>query len=219
MGMEILVNGQSGLASTDNDVELGALFNYLRNEYAGKGLVIRRVVLDGQDVFIDEGGPVLSETPEKYQKCEIEVAPLEMVAIDVLVELEANVPQLAAKAVAITEHLQKSEFAKAHKELQRFIDSTQYVFQAVKTINELTGIEMGPVLEAAGLKDDIGALGGHLAGVETAIREEDYATVGDIMEFDVSPSVQTMVRLLSLMRSEIEAELERRYGGDGESGA
>lgn len=216
--MEIFVNGQAGLASTDDDVELGSLFNYLRNEYATKGLVIRRVALDGQEVFIDEGGPVLSETPVKYRKCEIEVAPLEVVAIDVLAELEANVPQLADKAVSITELLQKSKFKEAQEELVRFIDSTQYVFQALKTINELTRIEIGPVVEAAGIKDDIGALGGHLSGVEAALREEDYATVGDIMEFDVSPGVKTMVTLLSLMRKEIEAELERRYGGEGESG-
>lgn len=216
--MEILVNGQAGLASTDDDVELGSLFNYLRNEYASKGLVIRRVALDGQEVFIDEGGPILSETPVNYRKCEIEVAPLEVVAIDVLAELEANVPQLSEKAVSITELLQKSKFKEAQEELVRFIDSTQYVFQALKTINELTRIEIGPVVEAAGIKDDIGALGGHLAGVEAALREEDYATVGDIMEFDVSPGVKTMVTLLGLMRKEIEAELERRYGGEGESG-
>lgn len=212
--MEILVNGQSGLASTENDVELGALFNYLRNEYAAQRLVIRRIQLDGKDVFIDEGGPELSDTPEKYQKCEIELAPIEVVAVDVLAELEANVPQLGEKAVLVTELLQKSQFKQAREELQRFIDSTQYVSAALKTINELTGIDMAPVIEKAGLRDDISLLGTHLAGVEAAIKDEDYATVGDIMEFDVSPSVRTLVTLLRLMRAEVEAEIDRKFGGD-----
>lgn len=211
MGMEILINGQPDLAATDDDVELGALFGYLRNEFARQRLVIRQVLLDGNEIHLDENAPELKQSPAKFSKCEIEVAPVEIVAIDVLMELEANVPELANRAILVTELLQKSEFKAARTELQKFIDSTHYVSQAVKMINGLTGIDLTEKLANTGMRDDLKLLGEHLGNVEKSLAEEDYATVGDVMEFDVSPSVGTLVGLIRVMREEVEQKAREKF--------
>ncbi len=209
--MEILVNGQKGLASTDDDVELGDLFDFLRNEFANQRMAVRTWSLDGTEVFPDEDQLLRKRTPAGYKELRAEVAPFEVVAHDVLQELESNVPELSDKAVQITEAYQRGEQSKAAEELRKFIDSVHYVTEAMKTIANLTGIDVSEKMNESGGTENLKKLGEYLSALDGALSDSDLATVGDVMEFDIAPSVDTLVKMLALMRSEVEGVIREKF--------
>jgi hypothetical protein len=209
--MEILVNGQKDIASTEDNVELGDLFDFLRGEFAAQRMAVRGWVLDGGEVFPDEDELLRKRSPAAYKLLEIEVAPFEVIAFDVLRELESNVPELSEKAVGITESYQRGEQAKAAEELRRFIDSVHYVTEAMKTIATLTGIDVSTKMAESGGTENLKKLGEYLAALDSALGESDLATVGDVMEFDIAPSIDTLVKMLALMRSDIEAVVKEKF--------
>jgi hypothetical protein len=220
--MEIFVNGQAGIAGTDDDVRLGDLFEYLQREFVKQRLLVRAWMLDGEEVFPDGGDEattaILNSTPEGRSKLEIQVAPFEVIAHDVLVELETGVPELAGKATQITEMLQKSDFAHAREELVRFSNSAMYVSQAMTSISTLLGIDLPKLMGGTTIQADIEKLGSFLKDVETALNENDFVTVGDILEFDVGPATKALVSLLTLMRQDVEEKLAAAAAAAGANG-
>ena len=207
--MEIFVNCQPGLASSENDVPLGELFQYLRNEFAKQRLVVRGFTLDGTVVIPEDDEATCASTPAKHKKLELDVAAAEVVAMDVLNELASKMPDLSGEAVKITELLQTGEMKTAGERLLRLNNTTQYVVQAISSINALLGNEVAAIQrDGKTINHCITTLGAQLGELKTALDEQDFATVGDVLEFDISQSITLLGSLMGDISEHIQRQLE-----------
>lgn len=215
--MEILVNGQSGLASAPDDAPLGEVFQHLRVEFAKQRLVVRTFVVDGEEVFPDDNEELCAKTAADIGKLEIQLATLEAVAHDVLDELSEKMPALSAQAVTVTEKLQTGESGVAGEDLQRFVNSVAYVIEALSNIQQLLSIDFSKYdTDEHKVAEEFESLTSQLNDLNEAVKYKDVATIGDVLEFDIAPKVeffgQVMQKLRDDIRTKVEAEVEAEGG-------
>lgn len=207
--MEILVNGQSGLAGTTDDVTLGELFHYLRAEFGKQRLVVRTFTLDGKEVFPDENEELCEKTPADFEKLEIQLATLEAVAHDVLDELSEKMPTLSEQAVNITEKIQTGDASTATDDLERFVNSVAYVMDALSSIQQLLDVDFATYdTEEDKVSEAFESLTVQLKELHEAIQEKDMATLGDILEFDLAPKIELFGNVMQSLRDDIRAKVE-----------
>ncbi|MCA8940452.1 MAG: hypothetical protein KDB07_11615 [Planctomycetes bacterium] len=210
--MEIFINGQSGLVSADDDVSVEGIHAYLQQELAKQGLIIQAFVLDGEEVFFDVASDVHGKNLQDYKKLEVQCAPAEQIAWDILTELEDKPSLLGAEAAKVTEELQTGKTKEAHERLVRFSNSISYIINGISGANGVIGSNL-----AETLSDDenerLAKVGEYLTEIDTAIRDEDFTTVGDVLEFDLAPALQVLTAIISRLKADLA---ERAEGGASE---
>jgi|GEM_PF-4324205 len=219
--MEILVNGQPGMASAPDDASLGEIIQYLRVEFGRQRLVVRTFTVNGEEVFPDDDAELCARLAGDLEKLEVQLATLEAVSHDVLDELAAKMPDLAAQAVSVTEKLQTGDANVASEELQRFVNSVAYVVDAISNIQQLLNIDFAKYnTDEHDVKESFNSLGSQLNDLHEAVKDRDMATLGDILEFDLAPKIELMGTMMQALRDDIrqqvEAEVEAERKAQGE---
>ncbi len=207
--MEILVNGQANIASSDDNVLIGQLLEYLRGEFGKQRLVARSFVLDGQEIFPDGDDPVLQQTPENFKRLEVNVVGVEVVSYDVLDELGSNMPELSKHAVKVTEMLQTGESTQAGQELEKLNASIFYVINAISSIKQLMGIDLSALSDDDMNVDEfLKNFAKDLQELTQSLKDEDFTMTGDVLEFDLAPQIESLGTLIYRIRDKIREELE-----------
>lgn len=211
--MEIFVNGQPDIVSTDDDVTIGELVHYLREQFAKQRFLVRFFALDGVEYVPEEAQAVESKTPADFQKMEVTVGSFLDVGTDIMNELAEKTPILASEAVAVTEELQSGKVVDAKQRLKRFANTANYIVNAISGVCHLNNIRVGDVTDGTDIEENLTKFGGFLRDVQVALESEDMTTVGDVMEFDVSPQISSvtelMQRLAKLLAEKSAAEAQQ----------
>lgn len=207
--MKIWINGESGLVETDDDVNVQELHDYLTQELAKQGLVICGFKLDDEDVFFDVASEIHAKQASEFTKCEVDCAGAEQVSWDILCELEDKPAVLSQEAIKITEELQTGKTKEAHERLVRFSNSVSYIINGIAGANGVLGLDFTKSLNAEE-QERLGKVGTYLKDLETAVEEQDFTTVGDVLEFDVAPALGVLTTIITHMKGELFA----RNAGD-----
>ena len=207
--MEIFINGQAGLASSDENVKIGELINYMAEELGKQRMIAQAYTLDGKELNIQETPGVLERQANEFSKLEIDVAPFEVVAQNVVGELIQGTIILGEETVKITELFQKGQLQDASKRLDIFADSVVYVIEALKPIIGLSDFASDTKLkEGKRFDETLTILLDRITGLKTSLEDKDYATVGDVLEFDIKPSLESLTDAMGMMRVKLDGMIQ-----------
>lgn len=216
--MEIYINGQAGIAAVEEDalnLSLGHLYAHLREELTKQCQVIRSVHADGTECFPDEVQADADRPLSSITKLDLEVASFGLVSFEVVQELADKAPSLKEEAVRITEVLQTGNLQDAREKLKIFADTVGYIVQTIGTVAGLVNVKLADVCDDESTEKGLLKLGEFLKEIDTAINEQDYATVGDILEFDVAPSLDVLLTLLDRLKTYIFERLDGDVANEG----
>ena len=207
--MEILINGQANLASTDGNVKIGELLHYMAEELVKQRMIAQGYTLDGKEFDPHATPGVLERTAGEFQKLEIDIAPFEVVAYNVVGELIQGTIVLGEETVKVTELFQKGQLQDAAKRLDMLADSTSYVVEALKPVIGLCGFASDTKLKDGKTFDaTLATLIDRLTSLKTSLGEKDYATVGDVLEFDIRPSLESLTDAMGMMRTKLDGMIQ-----------
>lgn len=214
--MKILVNGESSIFETDDDVTMEELFEYLRQELPKSQLVVRTFVVDGKELNEDEDNEeVLKKSPAGFETLDVTADPPIIVARDVLSEWIENIPLLSNDAIKVTETLQSGDAGAGTNMLMAFIDEGINVVNSLYDISRMVKYQTPTDAESKGTIKVLDELSNHLKELGRSLNEKDMATVGDILEFDIAPAITNLIPMMKELRESVVQLIEESQATKG----
>jgi hypothetical protein len=178
---------------------------------ADRGLLVTAVRLDGVDdpSFRERG---LSDRRLKaVAVIEIEASTPASLLAESLDEALSGVAGLRRHALAVARHLRDGTLASANSGLAELTQGLSTLVALVDAVSAAMGIAIERVTidgrSAASLIEDLGQ---PLVELTDAQKQRDWATMADILEFDLEPAFSRVARLFTALAAAVAEQAGRR---------
>ncbi|MBI4614415.1 MAG: hypothetical protein HY720_12450 [Planctomycetes bacterium] len=190
-GMRIVINGREDLVSVDPGSCMGDVLDEVRDLFRANRIAILEMRLDGEPFENAQQDALRSDSTDSYGALEVEAVELEVLFRDVLASIREHLPRVSERLTDITAKIQGGDVTEAFARLDEVLEAWGLVLGAVENLRRLLSLSNLSILgvdEVLAVREE--QLRKLLEEVRDAIRNQDLVTLGDCLEYELSPMVR-----------------------------
>jgi len=206
--MDIVVDGACGLAEVDPGDKLGEVLDQMKGWVSGQERSVIAFILDGEDLEPERIRELAHVAVDRFAKLEVLTADRGELAIGVLRELSGQLPELAKSLRSAAVSLHSGRTAQALRELAGSLAAWQEMSEGFDLAGRALGSDYSVAEQGGGgesVGDLLGKMEADLKAADAALKANDTVTVGDLLEYELSPAIERWKRLVDALLARAEA--------------
>lgn len=200
--MQILINGQADLVSADPGARFGQVVEEVRQWLLSNSIAILEMRLDGEVLDSIRQADISLQTTEDFETLEIDVVEIAVLAQEVLSSIYQHLPLISQRLIDITARIQGGQTSEAFTLLDDVLEAWGLVLGAIDNLRRLYSVAEVSIAEIdrilAGKEERLRTL---LEEIRDAFEDRDLVTVGDCLEYELSPMVADWVEVVDALQA------------------
>ncbi len=202
--MRIVINGHEGIASAEPGARMGSVVDEVRQWLLSNRVAILEMRLDGGPYDAMRQNATRLEPAEAHELLEIQAAPIPDLSRDVLSSIREHLPRISERLVEITSKLQAGDSAAAFPLLDDVLEAWGLVLKAFDNLRRLYGaIDLHVERIDSVVAGKEASLRRLLEEIHSALKDHDLVTVGDCLEYELSPMVGEWIEVVEALEESL----------------
>ncbi len=190
--MEIRINGDPELIGPGDCASMGQLLEQLRGFLSDNQLAITRLSLDGEELSGEREAGLVGEPPDVYQSLDVRAVGVHGLALSILEGAREVLPSIEDNFVKVASGLIAGRPREALGLLAQGMDACASVIRSFEDMRKLFTLDLGAIqLGDESLAQKTTRMHDFLLDVAEAIRIQDLVTVSDLLEYELTPLIET----------------------------
>ncbi len=179
----------------------GDLLVALEERAAGEGLLLTGARFDGVDEPAFRAPDVTARPLSEVTRVDVETASPGAFLRQCLLEALQPLQNAADRAQTLSSIYRQHDVSSAHDGLTTLAGELRGLTVLIGMLNGPLGIDLASIAsDGVSAEERVEELGALIDSLVAAQESEDWVTVADILEFDLSPAIQNWVGLLQRLR-------------------
>ncbi|TET38152.1 MAG: hypothetical protein E3J72_03930 [Planctomycetota bacterium] len=203
--MRIVINGRDDVVSADPGSRFGTILGQLRQWLDKNSMLITLLNLDGAPLDPARENEAADRPVDDFKELTVEAAAARDLALDTLQNVKQYTDRVKKAQLSTAQHYRsgESDFSDDFNFVLTWWESLQRTM--VDVIRLLRVDPESICVEDVSLSDHLANLTTPLAEMDGAFKARDFALVGDLLEYEFTPRLDTWCSLLSQVMAKIEA--------------
>lgn len=190
--MEIRINGDAEMIGPGECTSMGQLLVELRVFLANNQLAITRLSLDGEELSGEREAGVVNDRPDEYESLDIRAVGVHGLALSILDGARKLLPSIGDNFVQVAGGLIAGRQREALSLLEQGLDACSSVIQSFEDMRKLFTLDLGAIqLGDESMAQKTSRMHQFLLEIGAAISIQDMVTVSDLLEYELSPLIET----------------------------
>ncbi len=205
--MKIVIDDKPDLVSADEGSVFGKILEQLREWLDTHRLVITDLQLDGE-ILTPQRRVELERVPvDAFDTLEVSTIDPHALSKQTLLEVKSHLPPLSKSLVEVTENIQQGDLPGAWIKLTLCFDVWSVIAEAIDKVSKLMNLDLASfTVEGQSLETQMAALRDLLEKAKNAMENQDIVTVGDLMEYEFSPRVESWSQIIDALHTRIDEQ-------------
>ncbi|MHC4660687.1 MAG: hypothetical protein ACYS8W_03270 [Planctomycetota bacterium] len=203
--MKIVVNGREDIVEADSGSRFGTILDQLRRWLLEDDMLILTLLLDGKPLDETAENRHVDSKVDEFKELIVEAAAAKDLALDALGNVKQYCDRVRNSQLTIADGCRKGALEDANE--FNFIFTWWESLQR-SVVNVIRLMKLDP----ESIRVDKTSLGDHLAGLTTplaemdgALKAQDFVLVGDLLEHEFTPRLDTWLSFLDTLTGMIES--------------
>jgi len=198
--MEILINKAIAEIQPEESEKLGHLFMRLEDYFNQKNQSVINVCVDKAPINAEQQKVMSGEDVSTYDSLEIQVVDTKTLPIHTLREFKPLLSEVAATAEKVAIELQSGKTSEALKNIGSLFQVWAVLFQTLSDSSKLLNFNLTSVnVDSSNVEELTKKLTQHLLEIKEGLKNRDYVTVADIVEYEISPSAEKWIPVIDIL--------------------
>ena len=200
--MDVILDGQP-ITQDISGNNLQEMLQVISDYFMSPDLSLREVLINGQPYEEATMGSPLSISREGISRLEIQTVSAREMALHFLTSANPTLEALIQAAPAVAEMLRAGETQQANEKYLHLLNTLQLFLQMVEKSSNVLGVDVdGSRLEEVSSRRSFDRLSNLIGQLLESQDQEDWLTLADILEYDLSPELESWQKLLPLIAQE-----------------
>jgi len=205
--MEVVIDGNTGLASARTAPTFGAVFETVRREVAGRRRMVVSYSLDGEVLGKERQDALLDQAPAPDALLEVRTADPLKLALETLAGVKGHLANIDRALETAAAQYAAGEYIKTLEKLEECFHGWEILIRAVRDIGTLSSADFFRIWAAGDSVDlSIRRLQAALLRFETALETKDVPRLSDIARDELRPQVEKWRLVVSALGDHISRE-------------
>ena len=197
--MKIFINDNELDFTLENEKTCGDILNQLQVEFEKENGTIFKIIVNDKEVFAEEIEEISKKAINEIEEIKLVVAYAEDIKKS-LIDLSKDFEEINKDFEELPVYLQGNNQSKVPEILTKFADNFDYLCRIVSLTALFPAYFANIKIDDKSLSEFLKDFSPFLEDFETAIKENDTVTIGDIAEYEIKPRFESFCSVMKEMR-------------------
>jgi len=189
--MKVVIDGYEDLVIPEENETLGEFLSEVEKWIKENKRIILKIKLEGKILSGKEKENLFKKKINEFKVLELFTVNSWEWAINSLKEIEENLPEITINIKRVSTFIQRGDYKKAFSLLESCLNAWDWTGRTLEKIGKILALDYTQIsFKRESLTDKIKEFLKPLKEANEALKNEDFLTLSDILEYEISPHIK-----------------------------